>query len=81
MKLEPGKYYKTLNDCVVRIVEIKKEHSWGIHGQYVTGPLANGYDLWTSDYYPYVNSFDPKDEPFGLTQEEVTPEEHPEYFI
>jgi len=80
MRVEKGKLYWTNDRTIVKVINIF-DQPWGIHGKILSGKYAGLKDEWTDDVYPYRVSFDPDKDGLALTDEEVSKDEHPEYYL
>ncbi len=78
-RLKEG-YYYLVNGDVVHIYLVRDE-AWGIFGKYITGVRGGDLDSWDNANYPFIMSHDIDDRGFALTTDEVSKEDHPEYFL
>jgi len=82
--LSVGKCYRCVNNAAVRILNIQNE-TWGIYGEYLTGPKKGSTDTW-DDFYTdgeriYPRSFDVDEYGLSLTTKEIKQKDYPEYFL
>ncbi|MCD6435663.1 MAG: hypothetical protein J7L15_04685 [Clostridiales bacterium] len=75
-----NKFYYLANRDIVRIISVIDE-AWGITAKYYTGKNEGTTDTWDDTATPHLMSFDIDEAQYSLTIEEVSKEEHPEYYL
>ena len=78
--IEINTCYKTINGTIIMVNSVS-DKAWGIYGEFITSEYRGLINTWCDETYPYKMSFDAAEAGLALTDEIVSKEQHPEYYL